>query len=275
MIPGPEDQDPALFPTLGQAFILTLFAAFLQGTLFLLLLSAYGPRVAFVGISGIVAFGAVFALAAPRLGEEPAKALGFVPAPTRAWIAIPFLAAVLVLTSEIDNIVISIFPLPEEALERPNIEGLAARLEWGAVLIVALPVVEELFFRGLLQPGLTRRFGPVRAVFWTALLHGLAAAVRLPHLLPEVAARALVLGFVRHNARSLVPAIALASVFGLVHLMAIEGVFGIPGFDDTSSPHTPLGFLVPAGFLVGIGLALCRQAGRDESDVAPLTPPPL
>ena len=271
MNPDPEPEEALPFPSPGQATILTLFAGFLQGIFFLLLAQAGGARVAFAGIATIVAFGFVFALGAPRLKGDPAEALGFVPARTLAWVAIPFLSAALLLTSEINNIVLDFFPLPPEM---PEVEGLAVLLEWGVVLVLVLPVSEELFFRGLVQPGLVERLGHRRGIALTALLDGLAAAIRLPHLLPEVVARALLLGFVRHVSGSLLPTLALAAVFGLVRLLAVTQAFGIPGFDDMSSPHTPLAWLAPAAILVGIGISVCRRPvngprAPDHPDIGP------
>jgi membrane protease YdiL (CAAX protease family) len=255
---------------------LTLFASILQGVFMLLLMSGFGPRVGFLGVAAIPAFGLAFAVGAQRLQDPPALALGLVRAPSRAWLAIPFLCAGLLLTSEIHNIVLQFFPYPEEMNEPRRPEGFLALLEWGAVLVLVLPATEELFFRGLLQPGLSRRVGAGRAVLLTAALHGMAAfLVRGPHVAPSIAASALLLGFVRHASGSLLPALGLNAAFGFVTLLATVEAFGIPGFDDTSAPHTPLGWLLPAALLVGFGLALCREASRESPGPGPAPPPSL
>jgi membrane protease YdiL (CAAX protease family) len=263
----------APFPTTGQAVVLTVGAALVQSFVFLLLVSSYGARVSFFGIAAIAGFGSALALAAPRLSGDPAARLGFVAAPARAWLAVPFLVSSTILVSEIDNFVLEHFPLPEEAKERPRLEGAVSLLEWGMVLCVVIPAAEELFFRGVLQPGLAQRLGPVRAIGLVAALQGLASAFRVPQLFVEVGAQGLLFGFLRHSSRSLLPCFALGALVGVVHVLGIAGLLGIPGFDDTSVPHTPAEFLLPAAVLVGIGLLLCRQAAQDAGDTDDMKPP--
>jgi membrane protease YdiL (CAAX protease family) len=275
MIPEPKPEEE-LFPTVGLAFGLTLFASIMHAVFMLLLMAGYGARVGFLGVAAIPAFGLAFAVGAQRLEGPPATALGLVRAPPRAWIAVPFLCAALLLTSEIHNIVLQFFPYPEEMQEPTRPEGFLAILEWGAVLVLVLPATEEFFFRGLLQPGLVRRVGAGRAILLTAALHGLSALlVRGPHVAPAIAASALLLGFVRHSSGSLLPALGLSMSFGVVTLLATLNTFGIPGFDDTSAPHTPLGWLLPAALLVGFGLALCREMNGSSPGPGPAPPPSL
>jgi membrane protease YdiL (CAAX protease family) len=271
--PSPEAEP---FPTIGQAVGLTLFASILQGMFMLLLISGFGARVGFLGVAAIPAFGLAFAVGAQRLDGPPATALGLVRAPPRAWLALPFLCAGLLLTSELHNIVLQFFPYPEEMAEPTRPEGFLALVEWGAVLVLVLPATEEFFFRGLLQPGLVRRVGAGRAVLLTAALYGLAAfLVRGPHVTLSIAAAGLLLGFVRHASGSLLPALGLNVAFGFVTLLATVEAFGIPGFDDTSAPHTPLGWLIPAALLVGFGLALCREGSGSAPGPGPAPPPGL
>ena len=272
MIPEDEAKAPP-FPTPVQAIAFTLFAAFLQGILFLLLITSSEMRVGLFGISAIVAYGFTFAFAAPRLEGEPAHALGILPAPGRAWAAVPFLLFAVLLTSEINNWVLGRFPLPEEATAGPEIEGPLAILEWGAVLILVLPMIEEFFFRGLLQPGLVKKLGPRAGIGLTALLDGIAAGIRLPHLLPEVVLRGMVLGFLRHASGSLLPTLLLGMLMGAVRLMAIHEAFGIPGFDDTSAAHTPFLWLAPACLLVLIGFLLLRRDAQISSAPDATLPP--
>lgn len=270
MIPsGPTSEDAGPFPTPVQAAGLTLFAALLRGILFLLLVGSFGGRLAFSGIATLLAFGLVFTFAAPRLGNDPARALGFRPASVAAWLSVPFLWAGVLLTSEINNGVIALFPLPEAAVDGPGIAGVLSLLELLAVLVFVLPAVEEIFYRGLLHPGLAQGVGAGRAVLLVALLQGGAAALRLPHLLPEVAATGVLLGVLRQSSGSLLPGLLLAAGFGMTRVLAEVGAFGIPGFDDMTAAHTPLGWLLAAGFSVGIGLALCRRAAHSPRSPDP------
>ncbi|MEE8558542.1 MAG: CPBP family intramembrane glutamic endopeptidase [Myxococcota bacterium] len=250
------------FPSIGEAVALTLTATLIQAFLLLLLIASHGPRVAFSGMSTMVGFGVAFTLGAARLHGPPGGSLGFVRASPRVWIAVPFLLGTLLVTSELHNILVGLFPYPEE-FEPMRPAGAAAILEWAVVLMLVLPAAEELFFRGLLQPGLVLRLGTWKGIALTALLHGLAAGLlRDPRSAPAIAGGALVLGFLRHSSGSLLPVLALSVLSGGVALLATLDFFGIPGFDDLSEAHTPLGWVVTGALSMGIGLLLCRE---DES----------
>jgi hypothetical protein len=94
-----------------------------------------------------------------------------------------------------------------------------------------------------------------------ALLNGMAASIVLGRwALAYVVSNALVLGVLRICSGSVLPGLLLNAALGLLGVLAARNLFGIPGFDDTSSPHTPLAYLVPAALSVGIGLRLCRAA---------------
>jgi membrane protease YdiL (CAAX protease family) len=275
MIPEEErpEEEPEPFPTPVQAIALTFFATFLQGIFILMLSSRIGFRVAILGISAILAYGFVFSLVAPRLGPAPAVSLGFVRPASRAWTAVLFLSAAVLLVSEINNIVLDSFPLPEGATEGSKPEGALALFEWAAVLVLVLPLIHEIFFRGVIQPLQVERFGAGRGIGFVALLQGASAAlIGDPRLFPEIAATALLLGFVRHQTGSLLPALGPSALFGAIRVGGILGMYGIPGFDDMSSAHTPLEYLAPAGLFVGIGLSLCRTSSRGPGLAEPPTP---
>ena len=132
------------------------------------------------------------------------------------------------------------------------------------VLIGVFPVVEEVFFRGLLQPPMVAAWGRLRGVAVCAGLAGLAFAIGLmnPAVFGILAARGLVMGLLRESAASVLPGLALNVGFGVIAVMAMREFFGIPGFDDAESAHTPLVWLMPAAASTGIGLGLCRALLR-------------
>jgi membrane protease YdiL (CAAX protease family) len=89
------------------------------------------------------------------------------------------------------------------------------------LVVVGAPVVEELFFRGLLQRSLHRRLGPVWAVALSALAFGLAHQELLQ--LPALVAFGIVLGVLAQRSGRLGPGIFAhiafnaVTVFSLVH----------------------------------------------------------
>lgn len=280
MTPEPDGAEQG-YPAPSVALALAIFAGLVRALLLMLLMGTWGVRPGFLGIASIIALGIAFAFAAPRLSEPEAERLGLRRAPRVAWLAVPLLIPALLLVSELDNVAQHWLPAPEveeSGAEAPGGDGPLGILEWALVLVVVIPCTEEIFFRGLLQPGLVLRFGAHRGIAAMAGLHGLFTllAVMNPRAALFSAALALILGVLRETSGSVLPGLLLHVAFGAVSLLAQLGSFGIPGFDDTSEAHTPLGWLAPAAFLCGIGFGLCRVAARvrtGSSQNGGLSPP--
>jgi membrane protease YdiL (CAAX protease family) len=246
------------FPAPLQAALLALAAGFMRAIVALLLASSFGFRIGIVGIATIVGFGLAFAFAAPRVPAPPAASLGFGPASRWAWYAVPLLVPILLLVSELDNAV----PGPDPAPPGSPLD-VPAWIELSLVTVAVLPICEEIFFRGLLQPGLVSALGAAPGVLGSALLQGATWLVLSgPRALLFPVCTGIVLGILRQSSSSLLPGLLLHGLFGVTTVLAQAGVFGIPGFDDTQHAHTPLEFLAPAALLAGVGLGLCRLAGR-------------
>jgi membrane protease YdiL (CAAX protease family) len=267
VIPDDGPAEPP-YPAPLQAFVLALAAAVLRLWLAVPLLGGLGPRPAAIGIATLVAFGAVFAFAARRIADPPGESLGLLPAPRRAWLAVLLLLPALLLISELDNALQALVP----ALRGEQSEAAEATagllLEGTLVLVFVVPFVDEIFFRGVLQPGLVAALGRARGIALVAALDALAALSLFgPRGAVSTFAGASLLGLLRDRSGSLLPGLLLNALFGAVGVAAQAGAFGIPGFDDASAPHTPLGWLVLAGLSSGAGLAVCRslQRVREES----------
>jgi uncharacterized protein len=110
-----------------------------------------------------------------------------------------------------------LFPRVARELSQPARE-LAAQARSGVafavlalLVVIGAPVVEELFFRGLLQGVVSRRRGPVVAIVSSAVAFGLAhfQVVQLPALV----ALGLVLGWLFHRRGRLGPSIVAHSAF--------------------------------------------------------------
>jgi hypothetical protein len=95
------------------------------------------------------------------------------------------------------------FSTPNSA--SPEVLGLVPNSlsSWIVVIVLAVvgaPLVEELFFRGLLQGAFTRRIGPVPAIFVTALIFAAAHILSEGVLAPIVLFPAgLILGYLRYK----------------------------------------------------------------------------
>jgi len=257
MMPLPQS-DPDAPITPGFAVLLTAIAGFLQ----LFFAINFGARPATLGIGAILGYGVAFFLAVPRIPDPPALRLGFVRPPRVAWYAMVWLTASVLLISEADNLFKLLVPLPEElrASIPPPPSDPAYRASLALILIVLYPVVEETFFRGLLQPSFVEQFGARRGILLTSLWSTLPAMLLNPWAFASAFSMAIVLGVLRHCAHSLWPALGLHGLFGLVTWLAIDETFHIPGFDEMNAAHTPLAWLLPAAILSAIGFRLCRRA---------------
>jgi len=94
--------------------------------------------------------------------------------------------------------------------ENPYINVPEEKLRMISVMAVLIaPVVEEIFFRGFMQPALVKSFGIFGGIFLTALIFGLSHAQYLDYstALVAVTVIGLILGVTRHYANSVVPGI--------------------------------------------------------------------
>lgn len=285
MIPEeePDSSEPRPF-TAGFAIMLPLLAAYLLfvAVLVMLQLTESEPPGSFppalLGIAMILAYGAAFILAVPRIPQPPAKALGFVPAPRISWTAALTLLPSILLISELDNLFRAIWPSPE--VTQAPIDGPPTGLrlvQVAVVWIAVMPVVQEIFYRGLLQPRVVELWGRRRGVLAAA---GLAAVTGPglvtsldPRVLPTALGSALVLGMLRESSGSVLPGLMLNMLFGVTLVLAVLGTFGIPGFDDTTAPHTPLHWLALGAVGTGVGLGLCRATWQARMALEDLPPP--
>ena len=270
MIPDPQrDETPQLTP--GFALLATVAVAFLQLLILAVLVGPSGEGSAGrLGIATIVSYGVLFAIAVPRIPPPPSDYLGFVRPVERGFTAALFLLPSVLLVSEVDNLLRAVWPNPEGQAAQAPLAGLAL-FETAIVLIAVLPVIEEIFFRGLLQPRLVESFGRVGGITATAALAGLAwlGVSAGPWVAVGIVCNGLVLGLLRESSRSILPGLLANVSLGVCRVAAVQSAFGIPGFDDMTADHTPLAWLVPAALLTGVGLRLCQaMLARSDEPVA-------
>lgn len=87
------------------------------------------------------------------------------------------------------------------------------------VIVIGAPLVEELFYRGIIQPSLVNRFGPWIGIAITSLIFG-AVHFSLTELLPLSVVGAG-FGILAHRAGRLLPAIIAHAVFNATTLVAV------------------------------------------------------
>jgi hypothetical protein len=191
--------------------------------------------------SDVVTVGAVEAAAFLLLGvgvlrlhapDRPARAV-FALRPTQPALGAFGLALGLTLqvpAESLRQLVQARFPLPDEALaQRAALLAAGTPLRVAllvAVLGLAVPLVEELFFRGALFGALRRGMAPLAAAVVTAV--GFALSHLEPRGWPALVLVGAVLGYLRAASGSMLPSLALHVGFNSVSLGAmLSGVVSV------------------------------------------------
>ena len=227
------------------------------GTLGLALGTALG-----LGGAGTLAARAISAPAERRIGL-----CGFAP---RVLLPMLLLVPSVLLASELDNWIARLLPGADPAAQgEPAPDGLAT-LELVLFSVLLRPVLEEFFFRGVVQQGVVAALGPGRGVVLAALLFalvrasfGLGDAYRVLTLGAQALCDGLLLGGLRLASGSILPGIALQMLAGAVGFgaLAAKEWLPIPGFNG-GGDHTPVAWLAPAALSVAAGLALLLRDAR-------------
>ncbi len=126
--------------------------------------------------------------------------------------------------------------------------------------VVAIPAVsEELLFRGLLLPGLAKRYGQGTGLALSSLLFGAMHVVPIAVVYASVAG--LLLGLVRLRTRSVLPSIAMHGAFNAVPVLLSAQVARIEGF-NTSGPdvyHLPLPLTIGGALVVAVCIVVMTR----------------
>lgn len=158
-------------------------------------------------IANSVAFGAVILLTLRRSRLAPRDAfplarIGF----GHGVLALVTLAGALLVADFLASLFMTLVPPPAEIVEMFE-QFLGGSPAWMSFvfLVVVAPITEELFFRGVLQAGLRRRYGARTAVIASGVLFGVV------HLIPWQVLPAIPLGLLfawwTERTRSLWPAL--------------------------------------------------------------------
>lgn len=267
----------APYPGPLQASLLTLLGAFLAALVAVTAGEVASPTTA-LGLGAVLGLGAAGALGATSVPPPHAERVGLRGLRARHLLPLVLLLPVALVASELDNVVQAWLPAPdaplvaEQTLERLPTGMPLALVETLVVAVGLVPLVEEWFFRGVLQQGLVAALGAFWGVVVTALLFALGHGS--PGISPQtwlaVVAQSLLLGlvfgFARHKTGSLLASVFLHVGVNLAGVLALAGAarVAIPGYNAPGA-HTPPAVLLPALGALAAGLwLLAREA-----------PPPL
>jgi membrane protease YdiL (CAAX protease family) len=262
-------------PTTLAGVALTAAGWLLMWFVFAVVVSLGGATTLGLALGVTLGFGAVGSVVDRSVPDPSAERIGLRGfSPRWAGMQLLLLPAVI-LTSELDNLTQWVLPPSEleEALEDDAVSSVLQTLEWMIFSVLLRPVVEEFFFRGVVQQGLAAQLGRLRGVLLTALLFALVRAslgLGSPYgayLVVSLGAQALFEGVLFGVARLATGSI-LASILLHAGIAAIGG-FGvlmsdllpIPGFNSEGA-HSPLALVVPCALSVALGLRLALSALR-------------
>ncbi len=221
----------------------------------------------------LLGFGGAGTLAARSVPPPAERRIGLAGFAPHLLLPLALLTPVVLLLSELDNGVAALlFPGEKPATGALTPSGLDT-LEWVLFAVLLRPVLEEFFFRGVVQQGVVAALGPGRGVLYAAALFALVRASLFAgdaYHATSLGAQALwlgaLLGFVRLASGSILPGVLLSMALEAAGVLSLQlqSTLAIPGF-NAGGAHTPLVWLLPSAFSVGAGIVLLvRHAGEQR-----------
>ncbi|HJZ46100.1 MAG TPA: type II CAAX endopeptidase family protein [Roseiflexaceae bacterium] len=165
-----------------------------------------------------------------RRYRSPWAALGVRPVPW-GWLALAPLLVAGILTVG-GALAVAISELQGQQFVNPQVHDITQGQQLTPTHLIMLllgtavmaPIVEELFFRGMLYPLLRRRLPVWLAVVANAVIF--AALHFIPILLPILFVMGLLLSFVRARTNSVVPCILIHAINNTIFVLGIYATFG-------------------------------------------------
>lgn len=285
----PPSGDPHAYPPAALSGFLTA-AAFLVMIFVLAPLAASGSGVLGLSAGTVLGFGLVGTLTARRVPAPTDQRLGLRPMSTRALGIVLLLAPIVFWLSELDNVAAELSPRPEELTEEQpetgatNGGGLVdpktlRLLEVALFAVFLRPVVEEFFFRGVVQQGAVAQLGMRSGLLFQTVLYATARSVTgagsgyaVLSLMSQSVVEGLLLGSLRLGTGSILPGIVLQGLINGVGLLALGFAeeFPIEGLNLQEGHMSPW-ILLPALLPILLGL---RHLRTDIATAPPLPPAP-
>lgn len=262
------------YPGPLQALALTLAAWLAVGLVFLSLGETLGEPLA-LGLGLVLGLGGIGTFAARAVPPPQAERLGLRGFAPRLLLPLLLLLPTAFLVSELDNLVRVVVPAPDAAeISKRVAERLPAGNPLDALQTLVLAgglaaVLEEFFYRGVVQQGLVGRWGTARGVLATAVLfgfcHGGPGLSVGSWVTAAIAASCLgvVLGALRQASGSILAPI----LFHAGHNALAVAILGLgqtrvlPGL-SAESGHVPPALLAASAASVALGAWLLRRLAR-------------
>lgn len=283
--------DPYAYPPAGVSGFLTT-AAFLLMLFVLAPLAASGNGVLGLSAGLVVGFGLIGTITARRVPAPADQRIGLRSVPASAYGLVLLLAPIVFWLSELDNIAAEIVPRPEELSKEPDPAGSEADgggisprvltlLEVALFAVFLRPVVEEFFFRGVVQQGAVAQLGARTGVIFQTLLYTVARSVTgagsgyaMLSLMSQSLVEGMLLGGLRLGTGSILPGILLQGLINGIGLVSVGFAeqFPIEGFNLDGTHMSPW-ILAPSALVVLAGLHILRDEIATAPELPPAAPP--
>jgi len=208
----------------------------------------------------LLTFGLVILIGYKKSHKKFNEVFLFNNVPLNLWIAvIVFMFGFVILSSELDNLLDYILPMPE------FLQGVFNSLMTNEYIIISIILVgiipafvEEMFFRGVILSGFKDNYSQKKAIIVSALLFGII------HLNPWQFVTAFIIGLITAwiclQTKSILPCIYMHLFNNTlsVLVMRYDGIVSIKGFNAAYYERTfqPLWFDAIGIILTGIGVLL-------------------
>ncbi len=261
---------PTPAPTPLAALLLTAFAFCAFALTAMLVTPGVGGSFG-LALGLLLGFGGAGTLAARSVPPPADRRIGLAGFAPHLLLPLALLTPVVLLLSELDNGVATLLFAGQKPSAGELAPGALDTLEWVLFAVLLRPVLEEFFFRGVVQQGVVAALGPGRGVLYTAALFALVRASLFAgdaYHATSFGAQALwlgaLLGFVRLASGSILPGALLSMAVEAAGVLSLQlrDALAIPGF-NAAGAHTPIAWLLPAALSVGAGIALLARHARD------------
>jgi membrane protease YdiL (CAAX protease family) len=272
---------PRPFPTPLNAVLITMMGAFFT-TAIAIMVSSWTTPTAAIGIGTVLGLGGAGLLGAANIPPPHAERVGLRIVSRRQLFALLLMLPIAIVATEVSRTIGAIFPAPdaqqvvEQTVERLPVDTDLAVIETLIVGVGLVPVIEEWFFRGVIQQGLVASLGAVGGILVTAIFFALghvgSTSVQAGSaLFAQALLFGLVFGYARHRTGSLLAPILLhIGVNGLgVVAMAAPTLITIPGY-NAAGAHAPPWILAPSIGLVALGVWMLSKETVPEIPLVPV-----
>ena len=272
---------PRPFPTPLNAVLITMMGAFFT-TAIAIMVSTWTTPTAAMGIGTVLGLGGAGLLGAANIPPPHAERVGLRVVSRRQLFALLLMLPIAILATEAARTVGAFFPAPdaqqivEQTVEKLPVDTDLAVIETLVVVVGLVPVVEEWFFRGVIQQGLVASLGATGGIVVTSLFFALGHSADISvqawaALLAQTLLFGLAFGYARHRTGSLLAPILLhVGVNGLGFVaMAAPELISISGYNAPGA-HMPPWILAPSAGLVALGVWMLSKETVPEIPVVPV-----